>query len=151
MSWAPAGALPQSGFPIRCLCTLSSPTSHLLPPPHLDQLLFLTTLGSSVLRGGHWEQVRCRAIRRASILCSLPYKGMSFFPQTLHRTHLASGGTLFPSRVPAGQLGIRQEARGQPTVLPNFLGTARAWFILIATSSRHLPPREGTSDVKNPT
>lgn len=69
----------------------------------------------------------------------------------LHSPDLASGGTLFPSRILAGQLGIRQEARGQPTVLPNFLGTAQAWFILIATSSRHLPPREGTSDVKNPT
>ena len=69
----------------------------------------------------------------------------------LHSPDLASRGTLFPSRILAGQLGIRQEARGQPTVLPNFLGTAQAWFILIATSSRHLPPGEGTSDVKNPT
>ena len=37
---------------------------------------------------GHWEHIRCRVIGTASVLCSLPYKGMSYIPQTLVPVHL---------------------------------------------------------------
>ena len=89
---------------------------------------------------------------RASVSCSLPYKGMTYVPQTLDPIHLTRHprGICPHSRALAGQLGIRQEAQGLPTVPPYFLDTAQPWFLLVTTLSRCLPQREGTSDFKNP-
>lgn len=86
---APAGAEPQSGSPF-------DPSARSAPLPSIPHLhsppgpaaLAVTTPGSSVLRGGRWEQVRCRMTGRASVLRSLPDKGMSYVPQTLDPIHL---------------------------------------------------------------
>lgn len=129
---SPAGAEPQRGSPFdasaRSAPLPSIPHLHAPPGP---AALAVTTPGSSVQRGGRWEQVRCRMTGRASVLRSLPDKGMSYVPQTLDRIHLtrhpreicAPAGHLL-----AGQLGIRQEAQALPTVPPYFLGTAQPCF-----------------------